>query len=298
MEFENGISLGKCYGYQFKNKKLSQQDNTVTDTNVLQEANTEMLPLMDSMLKDVLLPGSDLKGQENIKEFLGAVCAGKRGLILMEHYSNFDLPGFSYILRMSGCPEAVELANRLIAIAGMKLNEENPMVNAWASAYSRIIIYPSRSLSSIKDLELRAKEETRSRTINMASMRALDSVRKQGKVVLVFPSGTRFRKDNPETKRGVREIDSYLRLSDVILPVAINGNCLRISESDPKNMLADEVWHDKVFFTAGKVIDCKSFRKDIQDQLPEDLEDKKQPVVDRIMQILEEMHKEAEKGRL
>ena len=298
MDFVDGTPLYKCYGHLFTQlAQLNRADSVITEENVLQEANSDILKIMDGMLNDVLLPGSKLQGAENAIEFLNAVNSGKRGLILMEHFSNFDLPGFSYILRHSGVKEAEEIANRLVAIAGMKLNEQNPMVSAWASAYSRIVIYPSRSIASIKNEAERATEEQRSRKINMASMRALDRVRKNGKIVLVFPAGTRFRKDKPETKRGVREIDSYIRLSDVIMPVSINGNCLRISENDSENMIADEVWHDKVFFSCGKIIDCKQFRQNIQNNLPADLEDKKQPVVDEVMNILNSMHEEIEKNR-
>ena len=82
-----------------------------------------------------------------------------------------------------------------------------------------------------------------------------------------------------------------------MLPVAINGNCLRISDENPSDMIKDEVWHDKMIYTAGKMLDCKSFRKAVQEKLPEDLEDKKQPVVDKIMEILEDLHNEAEKTR-
>ena len=75
-----------------------------------------------------------------------------------------------------------------------------------------------------------------------------------------------------------------------MLPVSINGNCLRISDDNPSNMMMDEVCPDTVIFAAGAVIECKQFRKDIQEKLPEDLEDKKQPVVDEIMNILERQH--------
>lgn len=298
MDFQDGSPLDVCCAHLFNQlKQLNHSASVVDDTNVLQEANPVILKIMDDMLNGVMLPGSCIAGIENVKEFLAAVNSGKRGLVLMEHYSNFDLPGFSYLLRKSGSAELNEIADRIVAIAGMKLSEENPMISAWASAYDRVVIYPSRSLASITDPEERAREEQRSRKINMASMRALDNVRKQGKILLVFPAGTRFRKNKPETKRGVREIDSYLRLSDVMLPVAINGNCLRISDENPSNMIKDEMWHDKMVYTAGKMLECKPFRKAIQETLPEDLEDKKQPVVDKIMSILDDIHVEAEKTR-
>ena len=78
------------------------------------------------------------------------------------------------MLRKFGGEDGKKLAEKLVAIAGMKLNEENQLISAWAEAYSRIIIYPSRSLASIKDPAKRAEEEARSRKINMASMRFLD----------------------------------------------------------------------------------------------------------------------------
>lgn len=294
METMEGTRLGDKYGHYFSEfASMLRAENKIDETNIYQEANLKILPYLDKMLEENMLPGSKVDGIENVKEFVEKVNSGKHGLILCEHYSNFDLPGFHYLLRKSGVKEAQELADKIVAIAGMKLNEENPMISAWAEAFSRIIIYPSRSLSSIHDPVKKAAEELRSRKINMASMRFLDACRRRGQVILVFPSGTRYRPGIPDTKRGVREIDSYLRLTDVFLPVSINGNCLRISEDDPKNMLHDRVCQDVVTFKAGKIIECKSFRNEILAKLGEDYDgDKKQVVVDKIMEILEIQHGE------
>jgi glycerol-3-phosphate O-acyltransferase len=133
--------------------------------------------------------------------------------------------------------------------------------------------------------------------INLASMRALDRVRKGGNAVLVFPSGTRFRPGKPETKRGVREIDSYIRLSEVMLLISINGNCLRFSE-DPHDMLGDVVKSDRLVMTASPVMECEAFRAEARAWAGDNAEDKKQLVVDYVMKRLEDMHEENEKGRL
>ena len=286
-----GERLGEKYAYVFKDlANLARAENKIDETNIYQEANQQILPIVDKMLEENMLPGSRMEGMEHVKHFLEQIEAGKHGLLLCEHYSNFDLPGLHYLLRQAG-EEGKILADKLVAIAGMKLNEENPMVSAWAEAYSRIIIYPSRSLASIHDPVKHAEEEARSRKINMASMRYVDACRRRGQVIMVFPSGTRYRPGVPDTKRGVREIDSYLRLTDVFLPVSINGNCLRISEDDPKNMLHDRVCKDKVIIAAGPVIECKSFRNEILTNLGDDYDgDKKQVVVDKIMEILEKQH--------
>lgn len=277
-------------------KRLSRAENVITEENVYQPANLEIRTILDQMCAESLLPNSEVRGTEHIQNFLDAIKAGKRGIILMEHYSNFDLPGLMYLLERSG-PAGAELGKRTIAIAGMKLNEENAYVSAFAEAYSRIVIYPSRSLSGITDPDAFKKEEHRSRVINLASMRALDKARKAGNCVLVFPSGTRYRPGKPETKKGVREIDSYIRLSDVILLLSINGNCLRFSE-DPKDMLGDVVFKDRIIYSASQMYDTASFREEALRWAGENIEDKKQSVVDYVMNRLEVMHEENEKGRI
>jgi glycerol-3-phosphate O-acyltransferase len=277
-------------------KKLSRAQNVITEENVFQEANTGIRAVMDRMAGEIMLPTSEFRNVDHAADFLAKIKEGKRGIILMEHYSNFDLPAFMYLLERAS-PAGKELASRVIAIAGMKLNEDNPVVSALAEAYSRIVIYPSRSLASITDPEKFKEEEKRSRVINLASMRALDRVRKEGNAVLVFPSGTRYRPGKPETKRGVREIDSYIRLSDVMMLVSINGNCLRFSE-DPKDMLGDVVKSDRIVMTASPVMDCDVFRAKARDWAGETAEDKKQLVVDFVMKNLEDMHEANEKGRL
>lgn len=293
----NPNSLAGKYGYLFPElKRLSRAQNVITEENVLQPANEGIRKHMDAMCGAHMLPGSEFRGLDHAAQFLEAIKSGKRGIILMEHYSNFDLPGLMWLLERSG-EVGKELASRTIAMAGMKLNEENPYVSAFAEAYSRIIIYPSRSLAAITDPEQYKIEDKRSRVINLASMRALDRVRKEGQAVLVFPSGTRFRPGKPETKKGVREIDSYIRLSDVMMLISINGSCLRFSE-DPKDMLNDVLFEDKVFMTASPVYQCDSFREEARAWAGEAAEDKKQVVVDYVMYRLEKMHEENEKGRL
>ena len=184
----------------------------------------------------------------------------------------------------------------------MKLNEQNPMVKAWAEGFSRIVIYPSRSLAAHTNPEEHAAEEAKSRKINMASMRAMDAAKRRGQTILVFPSGTRYRPGKPETKQGLREIDSYLRMFDVMILVSINGNCLRINPENPDDMLADLVAEDIVILSASPVMECKDFRKQIISSLGENPEaqgiDPKQKTVDKIMELLEQQHDKYEVGRL
>ena len=285
-------SLKDKYGYMFADlAKYGKAASVIDETNVYQEANEFTRPLLNKMLEENLLPGSKIKGLENFKDFLAQIKSGKRGLILMEHYSNMDLPAIIYLLDRDGGEEGKELASKIVAIAGMKLNEENPMVRSWAEAFTRVVIYPSRSLANLSEEE-REAEEAKSRKINMASMRAMDKCKREGKPILVFPAGTRYRPGNPETKKGVREIDSYLRMFDIMIFVSTNGNCLRISADNPSDMLADQVHPDTVILSASPVVECKKFRNDILATLEDYEGDKKLVVVDKVMEELNKLHEQ------
>lgn len=262
----------------------------IDETNVYQKANPKTRLFMDKLVADNMAPGSRLENKNNFKEFFDAVDAGKHGLILMEHYSNTDLPALCYLVEHD-LEDGKRLADKIVAIAGMKLNEANPLVRAFAESFTRVVIYPTRSLDKVSEEE-KIAEEKRARTINLASMRAMDKCKKEGEVILVFPAGTRYRPGHPETKRGLREIDSYLRMFDIMILVTINGSALTIDVNNPDDMLADICDPAVQIFTASPVIDCKQFRKDYLATLPADEEDPKQKVIDHVMEIFDEQHNE------
>jgi hypothetical protein len=284
--------ISALYGEGIKQMmRYAKADMTITERNVRQEANKDILPFIDKMLDGLVLPGSLVRGSEHLAELLDKAKTGASCLLLLEHYSNFDLPAFSYLLRKS-VPRGQEIADAVIAIAGMKLNEEHPVVAAFTSAYSRIVIYPSRTLEKL-DPETARAEIIRSNGINRAAMKALNDAKKEGKLILVFPAGTRFRPWEPETKKGVREIDSYIKSFDYMCLVSINGEVLKIQQG---KMTEDKVAQDVIHIESSPVLSCAEFRDSAKSAVPEDA-DRKQAVVDAIMARLEEMHVRNEKIR-
>ena len=204
---------------------------------------------------------------------------------------------FKYII-----PKSIyvpKTSKRIVAVAGMKLNEAGPAVKVWTEGFTRVVIYPTRSLNKVEEKaaseEELAEEEAKARKINFAAMRAMDACKRRGQVILVFPSGTRYRPGQPETKKGLREIDSYLRLFDVMLLVSVNGEALKINMESPDDMLSDLVEPAKVVLTAKPVINCKEFRNEVLASLPADDPDPKQKIIDRVMEILEKQHEEVAK---
>ena len=268
----------------------------VSDDNVYQPSNKTILGYIDQMIAENLLPGSEIRDYQNIEKLYEFTNAGKACLVLPEHYSNFDLPVFHYLLRKQG-GACAQFAEMLIAIAGYKLNETNPVVAAFSEAYSRIVIYPSRSLEIITqklmDPKELVKELMKSREINHAAMKALNEMKYQGHSILVFPAGTRYRPWDPSTKKGVREIDSYIRSFDYMVLVSINGNMLQINPEG--EMHEDLIGPEKIVFKVSEPIACHEFREHIKDEL-HFRDDKKQAVVDAIMERLDKMHEAVEKS--
>ncbi|MDR1278912.1 MAG: 1-acyl-sn-glycerol-3-phosphate acyltransferase [Treponema sp.] len=285
-------TLTTAFGNQIKMAvSRSTVSTVVTEQNVYQEGDRNILPLLDEMVESLILPGSGVDGMENLEDLFAKAESGKSCLLCLEHYSNLDLSIFSRLVRKGG-GRGETISDAVVAIAGMKLNEDNPVVAALAGAYTRIVIYPSRSLQGL-DAEKNRAEIIRSNSINRAAMRALNDLKHQGKLILVFPSGTRYRPWDPSTKKGVREVDSYLRSFDYMCCVALNGEVLHVREGD---MMDDWVSRDLVRVTAGPVLSCAEFREKARLETAA-TDDKKQAAVDALMTELEKLHIEAEKKR-
>ncbi len=66
----------------------------VSELNVYQEGITSILPHIDTIIRDYLDDCSTIEGLENLEALHDNAQKGESALILMEHYSNFDLPVF------------------------------------------------------------------------------------------------------------------------------------------------------------------------------------------------------------
>ncbi|MDR2542902.1 MAG: 1-acyl-sn-glycerol-3-phosphate acyltransferase [Treponema sp.] len=285
-------TLATVFGDHIKRViKVSKTPTIINEDNVYQQGDIDVLEILDDMMVPLLLPGSSLEGMDNLTELHDKAKSGKSCLLLVEHYSNMDLGYVSILARQAG-DRGKEIAESIIAIAGMKLNEDNPAVAAFTGAYSKIVICPSRSLQELepeKDKEM----ILRGNAINRAAMKTIIRQKYKGNLILVFPSGTRYRPWEPDSKKGVRDIDSYIRSFDFMCFVAINGNTLHVQQTD---MLNDIVIKDIVRVTVGPVVSCNQFRNKILETLSEE-DDKKQAVADEIMNELEKMHVAAEEER-
>jgi hypothetical protein len=272
----------------------SQGAPVVTDKNVYQEGKPANKPLMRRIVGDLMLSGSRIDGLEHLLELHALALRKKFCLVLMEHYSNFDLPNFSELLERRGA-EGKEIADAIVAVAGVKLNEESRLVLAFTEIFTRVVIYPSRTVQGIEDKHRRREAEVRRARINIAALKTLMTLRREGRLILVFPTGTRYRPWDPSTGRGLKEIDTYIKYYSHMVLVAINGNTLLTNPNG--SMDEDYPVKDVVRYTVSPVMRCSEFRKEALRARPDDDDDAKQAVADGVMAALAELHARAEQAR-
>jgi glycerol-3-phosphate O-acyltransferase len=272
-------------------QKGSVSAGVITPETVYQPANMTNRKLVHKIAGALLMSESRFENLEALLEMGRLSREGKSCLILMEHYSNLDIPNFFLTLERLG-KEAEDVSNQIIAIAGAKLNEESLFVRAFTEAYSRIVSWPPRGLEKLRqDPVANADELAKARAINMASLHQMVRLKHAGHIILVFPSGTRYRPGEEDTKRGLREMDSYLKSFDHLLFIGMTGNTLRINPAG-KNMAEDTPARDAAVFVASDIVNSHEFRKAVRPSGTET--DPKQAVADAIMAELEKLHAKAQ----
>ena len=108
------------------------------------------------------------------------------------------------------------MADCLIPIQGMKLSEGSDLTAAFSNSYTTIVIYPSRSIDAEKDPVKQAEIKKISNPINHAAMRELTRRKYNGHIIIVFPARNEVQALGSDSKKGVREIYTYLKAFDYI----------------------------------------------------------------------------------
>jgi glycerol-3-phosphate O-acyltransferase len=268
----------------------SRASSVVCPETVFQTANFENRKHVHALLDKLMLPESRIENYQALQQLSDLSAQGKSCLILAEHYSNFDIPDLFLIMERMG-PDVEAISNRIIPIAGVKLNEEGSFVRAFAETYSRLLTYPPRSMDVLRqDPDMNAEEITRAKAINMAALHELVRLKHSGHMILVYPSGTRYRPENEDTRRGLKEMDSYMKSFDSVLFLGMAGNTLRINPTG-EHMGYDLPQKDAVIFVASDVVDARAFRTEIRGASTD--EDSKQAVADAVMARLAVLHEQA-----
>ncbi len=294
MSDDVGLARSRFASILQRMKENSTGAAVVTDKNVFQQGNPTNKPLLKQIVRELMLQGSQILGFEHLAELLHIAERKKPCLILMEHYSNLDIPCLYELLEERG-EEGQRVADAIVSVAGVKLNEESELVRAVTEIFTRVVLFPARSVQAAASPKERKEAERRRARINVAALKALNTLRRQGRLILVFPTGTRYRPWDPSTGKGLKEIDTYLKFYSHMVTIAVNGNTLLPNPHG--SMEEDYPRQDVMIYTVSPVAKCSEFRRQaVRGRGPE--EDLKQHVADAVMASLAAVHQVTEKIRL
>ena len=269
----------------------------ITSDNVFQIAIKDNLEKFDKIVSSVMLDGSCIKGFENLKKLYELSQEGKSCIVLSKHVTNFDVPNLHYLLQANYGQLGDDIFQRLIFIAGRKLSEESDLSNICTEIFNRIVIVPKLDNEDKLSEEEIKKYQKEAMSINISAQKEIRKLKNEKWILLVYPTGTRERDWDPSTKKGIRQVENYIKSFDYYVCMSINGRTLLPQRE--KGMIFDYVKKDIVLFNTGEVQKTEDLYNRIDNELKDKPDiDKKQYVVDDIMKQINKLHDDVEPDRL
>jgi glycerol-3-phosphate O-acyltransferase len=258
--------------------KDAKERREITPSDVFQPAKATNRPVFREICDSLMLPGSDIRGVENLLELAERAERGEPGIVLSWHSSNLDVPNLHALLHKSG---QAELFDRLVFIAGRKLNEESPLCKAFCETFTRLVVSPPSYFKKHEDDPVKLAQ---ARAVNMAALRKARHLLKQGSLLYLFPTGTRYRSDRPDSARALPQVDGYLRMCKNFVVMNIHGNTL--PPVDKASMTDDNIKRDKIEMSIGPVTSVSQFRQRCHSLARQNSENSRQAVADAVMDLI------------
>lgn len=235
-------------------------DNNITTENVFQPAIKQNRPLFSEICSKLMLPESTIVGLHHLIALSKLAKNGESCLICAMHTSNLDVPNFYTLMKNQG-KEALDCFDRIIFVAGRKLNEDSPFTKMLTEMFSRIVLSPKSYFDTLSPEE--AGKRTLAKQTNIAAIYKILELSNQGHILLLYPTGTRTRPDKPESARALKETATYLRMFENLCFMNVLGNTLPPVLS---NNLVSEIPHnDVVKFIVGPVLKTKKWLQSATD---------------------------------
>jgi glycerol-3-phosphate O-acyltransferase len=238
-------------------------ERRVTPERVHQPAVPTARTALEAFQLKLFLPGSGVEGLPHLERCLEAMARARTILFLADHRGNLDVPSFNSLVRSAG-RRYEPILDKLIYIAGRKLNESSDLVNMFAEQYSRLVVVPRREFPpeianpAPEERAQREEFEKEARRINRAAFRAMEKLKRAGHIFVLFPTGGRIKPG--EHNQPVPETTSYLRTFDTAFLISMEGNTL-----PPLERMEDErPIQAKVLYRVGPALDTESFLDELK----------------------------------
>ena len=251
-------ALAKTYSEKMKVNYCSAENQKITPANVFQEGIRHNYDLFIELVDRLMLPGSRVEGAKHLTKALSLIKKKQSILFLMKHVGNFDVPCFYSLLSREGTPYQ-DILDRIVFIAGRKLNEDSMFVKTYTEIFSRLVIVPNREIPPEipgAPPEQKSHRETvikEASLINRAALRTMIRLKKEGRIIVLFPMGGR---PKPWLKeKGVKETNSYMKLFDYVNFIEMKGNLMPVG----RDMAEESPQRDKIVFAISEPVLTKTY---------------------------------------
>lgn len=246
----------------FKMVQNSIYSQDIFEADIWQPQNEKNLNLVLGLVEKLVHENSKIVNSQYLEKVNTYLENGKSCIIMPEHYSNFDLPALFYLIKTQH-PNLLELIGNTVSLAAAKLNAESKVVLAFSEAFHRIMIYPAREKeakhgSSPEEIA----QEKQLAIINQRAIRKMYNVRDEGRAILMFPSGTRYRPEKPESRNALEQAASFLKRFDYVCFMGIAGNTLIVNPNN--NMAEDILRKDSMVYWVDEPISSKEFINNVK----------------------------------
>ncbi len=218
-----------------------QYSQTLNATKVFEPYNPKNRELVYEIVEDYIYPKSTIVHPEHLETLLQLAKEGKSCIIMSEHYSNFDSIGLYCIIRQK-YPTLIPLFENLIFLAASKLNTEHKAVLAFSESMSRLIIHQARAQQE----NIPQDEATLLASLAKNSFQKMQELKNEGNIIFMFPSGTRFRENDKNSRQAIEQTASFLKRFDYVCFLGIKGNVLTVNAST--KMSVDELQMDTLVY--------------------------------------------------
>lgn len=249
-------------------------NHKITADNIFQPAVLNNRKIFKEFLDFLIRPQSRIQGKENLEAFYRNFQNGVSSLILSEHKSNFDVPVFYAMMYREDKALFREIFEKIVFVAGRKLNEEEIFVKLMAEQFHRVIVVPKNESASLPPEE----QETALR-INMNTQKFIREKRKDY-IFLVYPTGTRSKPWDRNSYRGIREVFNYLKNFEQVIFMSTNGNCMVPRQAAMSN---EPPRKDEIVITFSKPENTKEFLAGLKAGFKGEQEEYKQYCMDEVM---------------
>ena len=121
-----------------------------------------------------------------------------------------------------------DVFDQLVFLAGRKLGEESPVTQMLSEVYPRLVVTPP---AWFEQPGLTKEQLARGRRMNLTALRESRRVLRDGRLLFLFPTGTRERPGRPETRVALSQTANYLRMVKNVCLLGFRGNTLPPHES-------------------------------------------------------------------